>query len=212
MKFTLEHALILILAIALIYYVIQHSNLVKDIIDLPERDHPELKRVKDQHGKSTGTVSCDEKTKIDRNFMLDGYTYELPNVIGNPPKSVRYEWGINEAGVEGDDDSTFKCDRVFVNQADYEITKGDGTKEWIPLFGLGEGQEPIPDNLDDINKAMISFCGKLCQENDWVTHDEICKFNKMDSADQMKQQWHDPKMPLSFKCTGGGGECSSGSC
>lgn len=49
MKFTLEHAIILILAIAVIYYVVQHSNLVKDIIDLPERDHPELKRVKDKH-------------------------------------------------------------------------------------------------------------------------------------------------------------------
>lgn len=43
MKFTLEHAIILILAIAVIYYVIQHSNLVKDVFRIPERDHPELK-------------------------------------------------------------------------------------------------------------------------------------------------------------------------
>ena len=56
MKFTLEHALILILSVALIYYVIQHRNLVKDIIDLPERDHPELKAVKDKHNTCPGKI------------------------------------------------------------------------------------------------------------------------------------------------------------
>ena len=49
MKLTLEHAVILILAVALIYYVIQHENLVKDLFRIPDRDHPELKRVKDKH-------------------------------------------------------------------------------------------------------------------------------------------------------------------
>ena len=49
MKLTLEHALILILAVALIYYIIQHKNLVKDVLSIPERDHPELKEVKKKH-------------------------------------------------------------------------------------------------------------------------------------------------------------------
>ena len=49
MKFTLEHALILILAVAVIYYVIQHKNLVEDLFRIPERDHPELKAMKEKH-------------------------------------------------------------------------------------------------------------------------------------------------------------------
>ena len=49
MKFTLEHAIILILAIALIYYVIQHRNLLTDLLSIPDRDHPELKSVKGKH-------------------------------------------------------------------------------------------------------------------------------------------------------------------
>ena len=49
MKFTLEHALILILAIALIYYVVKHKNLLTDLSSIPDRDHPELKAVKDKH-------------------------------------------------------------------------------------------------------------------------------------------------------------------
>jgi len=49
MKFTLEHALILILAVALIYYVVKHKNLLTDLVRIPERDHPELKAVKDKH-------------------------------------------------------------------------------------------------------------------------------------------------------------------
>ena len=50
MKLTLEHALILILAIAVIYYVVQHRNLLTDLFRIPDRDHPELKAVKDKHG------------------------------------------------------------------------------------------------------------------------------------------------------------------
>ena len=49
MKFTLEHAIILILAIALIYYVVKHRNLLTDLFRIPERGHPELKSVKDKH-------------------------------------------------------------------------------------------------------------------------------------------------------------------
>ena len=49
MMFTLEHALILILALAVIYYVIQHRNLLTDLLIIPDRDHPELKAVKGKH-------------------------------------------------------------------------------------------------------------------------------------------------------------------
>ena len=49
MMFTLEHALILILALAVIYYVIQHRNVLTDLFRIPDRDHPELKAVKEKH-------------------------------------------------------------------------------------------------------------------------------------------------------------------
>ena len=49
MKLTLEHAIILILAVALIYYVVKHKNLLTDLSSIPDRDHPELKAVKDKH-------------------------------------------------------------------------------------------------------------------------------------------------------------------
>jgi hypothetical protein len=50
MKFTLEHAIILILTVALIYYVVNHRNLLTDLFRIPDRGHPELKRVKEKHG------------------------------------------------------------------------------------------------------------------------------------------------------------------
>ena len=49
MKLTLEHAIIAVVTLALIYYVIQYSNLVKDVFRIPDRDHPELKVVKEKH-------------------------------------------------------------------------------------------------------------------------------------------------------------------
>ena len=49
MKLTLEHAIILILALALIYYVVKHRNVLTDLFRIPDRDHPELKAVKDKH-------------------------------------------------------------------------------------------------------------------------------------------------------------------
>ena len=48
MKLTLEHAIIAVVTLALIYYVIQYSNLVKDVFRIPDRDHPELKAVKEK--------------------------------------------------------------------------------------------------------------------------------------------------------------------
>ena len=50
MKFTLEHTIILILTVALIYYVVQHRNLLTDLFRIPDRGHPELKKVKEKHG------------------------------------------------------------------------------------------------------------------------------------------------------------------
>lgn len=49
MKFTLEHAIIGLLALALIYYMVQHRNLLTDLFRIPDRGHPELKAVKDKH-------------------------------------------------------------------------------------------------------------------------------------------------------------------
>ena len=49
MKFTLEHAIIAVVSLALIYYMVQHRNLLTDLLRIPDRDHPELKSVKDKH-------------------------------------------------------------------------------------------------------------------------------------------------------------------
>ena len=56
MKLTVEHAIIGVLALALIYFVVQHRNLLtktstllSDLFRIPDRDHPELKAVKDKH-------------------------------------------------------------------------------------------------------------------------------------------------------------------
>ena len=60
MKLTLEHAIIAVVTLALIYYVIQYSNLVKDVFRIPDRDHPELKAVKEKHNvrKQRGVSTC----------------------------------------------------------------------------------------------------------------------------------------------------------
>tara|TARA_B100001115_G_scaffold36556_1_gene26979 strand:- start:1293 stop:1535 length:243 start_codon:yes stop_codon:yes gene_type:complete len=56
MKLTLEYAIIGVVALALIYYMVKyrnvltmHRNLVKDVSSIPDRDHPELKAVKEKH-------------------------------------------------------------------------------------------------------------------------------------------------------------------
>ena len=56
MKLTVEHAIIGVVALALIYYMVQYRNvltktstLLSDLFRIPDRDHPELKAVKDKH-------------------------------------------------------------------------------------------------------------------------------------------------------------------
>jgi hypothetical protein len=90
MKFTLEHALILILAIAVIYYVVQHRNLVKDVLSIPNRDHPELKRMKEKHssdddddcskaGKTIHCVPVNSKGEAVNSEVLLSYCGYNPN-------------------------------------------------------------------------------------------------------------------------------------
>ena len=82
MKFTLEHAIILILAVALIYYMIKHRNLLTDIVSIPDRDHPELKEVKAQHYKyRRPVVGCDlwrAGHQCSTNIGPNGIKYSAP--------------------------------------------------------------------------------------------------------------------------------------
>ena len=49
MKLTLEHAIIGLLALALIFYLFKYSDVRTDLLSIPDRGHPELKAVKDKH-------------------------------------------------------------------------------------------------------------------------------------------------------------------
>ncbi len=64
MKLTLEHVLILILSVALIYYVYNHHDLLNDIVTLPDRDNPQIKKVKSKHA-------------IKFNFSIGGTCYGI---------------------------------------------------------------------------------------------------------------------------------------
>ena len=64
MKLTLEHAIIGVLALALIYYVIQHRNVLTDLVRIPDRGHPELKAVKDKHRFGRGSNFFNPKRRL----------------------------------------------------------------------------------------------------------------------------------------------------
>ena len=90
MMFTLEHALILILALAVIYYVIQHRNLLTDLLIIPDRDHPELKAVKGKH--NYGSVEDNNNQTFRLNIGRDAckiqkgdYDYQYACYTDNQP-------------------------------------------------------------------------------------------------------------------------------
>ena len=49
MNVTVEHVVIAVVALALLYTIVQHRNLLTDLSGIPDRGHPELKAVKDKH-------------------------------------------------------------------------------------------------------------------------------------------------------------------
>ena len=49
MKITLEHIIIAILSIAVIYYIVTHYSLLSDLSRVPDNVNPQLKAVKDKH-------------------------------------------------------------------------------------------------------------------------------------------------------------------
>lgn len=49
MNLKVEHAIIAVLVLALLYYVYKHNSLLSDVIDVSHRDNPHLKAVKEKH-------------------------------------------------------------------------------------------------------------------------------------------------------------------
>ena len=49
MNFKVEHAIIAVLVLALLYYVISHHSLLNDLSVVPHDNNPQLKEVKDKH-------------------------------------------------------------------------------------------------------------------------------------------------------------------
>jgi len=123
MKFTLEHALILILSFALIYYVIQHRNLVKDVLSIPNKDHPELKRVKDQH--SSNDVDCSKNGTF---YDCNKNDKDILSYCGkNPNASWDDCWVTNLSTPVFSMDYTYKGDPITIK------TGGDVwcNKQWF---------------------------------------------------------------------------------
>ncbi len=50
MNLKVEHAIIAVLVLVLLYYVYKHNSLLRDVIAIPHKDNPQLKAVKEKHG------------------------------------------------------------------------------------------------------------------------------------------------------------------
>lgn len=49
MNLKVEHAIISVLALALLYFVYKHNSLLRDVIAIPHKDNPQLKAIKEKH-------------------------------------------------------------------------------------------------------------------------------------------------------------------
>ena len=45
----IEHGIIVLLVIALLYYLYTHGSLINDLMNIPHDNNPQLKMVKDKH-------------------------------------------------------------------------------------------------------------------------------------------------------------------
>ena len=89
MKFTLEHAIIIVVALALLYYVVQHRNLLTDLSGIPDRDHSELKAVKEKH--LFGGIECADNNKTKINNESEGtLSLDIENVPTTNPDIADY--------------------------------------------------------------------------------------------------------------------------
>jgi hypothetical protein len=160
MKLTLEHALILILTIAVIYYVVQHRNLLTDLFRIPDRGHPELKVVKDKHtlegkrcygqGIKTTPIGPVSDIPINKEQKMT-LTTALPGGRNFDVTLPYKRTGRNAADPKND------CSQILFYNLDnvFYKTKGE-TEEW--------------------RKSMIEDgCKAFCAKNDWWSKDNECK-------------------------------------
>ena len=57
MNFKVEHAIIAVLVLVLLYYVSSHQSLLSDLRGVPHKGNPQLKSVKDKHTYG-GSIRC----------------------------------------------------------------------------------------------------------------------------------------------------------
>ena len=58
MKLKVEHAIIAVLVLALLYYVYKHRSLLSDLMGVPHDNNPQLKAVKEKHKWCDGLFDC----------------------------------------------------------------------------------------------------------------------------------------------------------
>ena len=157
MKFTLEHAIILILTIAVIYYVVQHRNLLTDLLSIPDRGHPELKKVKNKH--SSDDVDCSKKGSTfaecstnDEDIL--SYCGENPNAgwddcrvtkLGKPIKSsTEYTYGYDSQPITINTGGDVWCNKQWVTNPDRGVYIGSMSVCHFPYQDVRHDEPPDP--------------------------------------------------------------------
>jgi hypothetical protein len=162
MKFTLERALIFILVISLVYYVVKHRNLVKDVLSIPDRDHPELKKVIEKHHIKSKNIYCPH-TKV-------------------PGKGKNGQWQIPYD--ESVDPQVSKQDRKW-----YTLnwrSNGDDCKN-LHFHDVVLSTDHLES--EKAIKLLDKACKTTCEKHSWIlSNDRICELDPesiqyLDSAD-----------------------------
>lgn len=148
MKFTLERAFIFSLVISLVYYVVKHRNLIDDLFRIPDRDHLELKKVKEKHAKSK-PIYCPHTKVPDPGHGVWHVLYDKsvdPHLSEKDKKWYDLNWMTS-----GD-----TCDDMYFYDVD-QSTQNLKKEKAIML--------------------LDSACKSTCEQHGWAKHDRKCELD-----------------------------------
>ena len=195
MNVTVEHVIIAVVALALLYTIVQHRNLLTDLSGIPDRDHSDLKAVKEKH--LFGGKDCNKQNKKKINNEPMG-TLSLD--INNVPDNILISYYLPDNKLYYKKKGN-RCNDIIINATAY--TQDHAKKvcdQYCEDGGLLSSDSPCTLDNDIVSGYDDDIPQKLKD-----------LFDNPDSPQKIKQELEGGKKYSMYKCKPRG-DCKRGSC
>lgn len=179
MNFTLEHALILILAIAVIYYVVQHRNIEGSIIGNTYKKHKEILPLLEEctSGDDVNTTKCYDSRISKKSDKMDTQNYYEDNPFVYYCRNPKAKWE-DECGVYSNRPKDWNSNEVTDRTGNYFQIYDNGyypTRKNISILLPGASFCAYNKNAEFNTCNDAGYAYYFCDNNNISPKPKVCR-------------------------------------